>query len=322
VTSAKIADGTIATGDIADQAVTAAKIANDTITAAQIAANAVSRSETGSHTRSPVQRSLTTIATGDIDSAVTSAKIADGTIATGDIARPPQRLPQIERTTRGQIAVHRRCTGSDLADNAVDTAGVSGARYNVREDRRRPDDTRSPGTIAGGAADLSCKLGSDQWYRRCPGLGGCSPRGLVGSDGSGAATPRRQGRSGVSHAAASAGVKSGADPAVNATVRQAAHRGARHRWRHSGTPTGSATGGGVTFVIDGLRLRGSAAQRTTNNGTEHNRGDRQRHCAGFVGSYGSPTSPPTVRSHLSGTGSPRRGRHRRPRQHLPANRRG
>ena len=56
VTSSQIADGTIATGDIADSAVTSAKIADGTI------------------------------ATGDLaDSAVTSAKIADGTIVDGDI---------------------------------------------------------------------------------------------------------------------------------------------------------------------------------------------------------------------------------------------
>jgi len=56
VTSAKILDGTIATGDIADSAITSAKIADGTI------------------------------ATGDIaDSAITSAKIADGTIVNADI---------------------------------------------------------------------------------------------------------------------------------------------------------------------------------------------------------------------------------------------
>jgi hypothetical protein len=57
VTSAKITDGTIATGDLANSAVTSAKITNGTIATADLT-----------------------------DSAVTTAKISDGTIATADLA--------------------------------------------------------------------------------------------------------------------------------------------------------------------------------------------------------------------------------------------
>jgi hypothetical protein len=77
VTSVKIADGTIATGDLADGAVTSAKIADGTIATADIAAGAIT---------APLL-AAGAVGTGAIaDGAVNSAKIADGSIASGDLA--------------------------------------------------------------------------------------------------------------------------------------------------------------------------------------------------------------------------------------------
>lgn len=77
VTSAMIADGTIATADLADGAVTSAKILDGTIATGDIADGAITSAKILDGT----------IATADLaDSSVTSAKIADGSIVAADIA--------------------------------------------------------------------------------------------------------------------------------------------------------------------------------------------------------------------------------------------
>lgn len=76
VTSAKIADGTIVTGDISDGAITSAKIADGAIQTGDIADSAITSAKIADGT----------ITTADIaDGAITSAKIFDGTITNDDI---------------------------------------------------------------------------------------------------------------------------------------------------------------------------------------------------------------------------------------------
>lgn len=83
VTTTQIADGTIATGDIADSAVTSAKIAD------------------------------ATIATGDIaDSAVTSAKIADGTIVNADVNASAA-------ITYGKLSLTTSIVNGDISNSAA-----------------------------------------------------------------------------------------------------------------------------------------------------------------------------------------------------------
>ena len=77
VTSDKILDGTIATADLANSSVTTAKIANLNVTEGKIAANAVT-------TAKIKDANVTTDKIAD--SAITSAKIADGTIAEADLS--------------------------------------------------------------------------------------------------------------------------------------------------------------------------------------------------------------------------------------------
>ncbi|KHJ38252.1 collagen triple helix repeat (20 copies) [Pedobacter glucosidilyticus] len=97
ITSAKIADGTIATIDVADNAITSAKIADGTIVTTDIADNAITSAKilNGTILREDIADGAVTglkIFDGSIisqdlaDNAVTSAKITDGTIATADLA--------------------------------------------------------------------------------------------------------------------------------------------------------------------------------------------------------------------------------------------
>lgn len=77
VTSAKIADGTIATADLAGSAVTTAKIADLNVTEGKIAANAVT-------TAKIKDANVTTAKVAD--GAITTAKIANGTILEEDLS--------------------------------------------------------------------------------------------------------------------------------------------------------------------------------------------------------------------------------------------
>jgi hypothetical protein len=83
VTSAKIADATIATGDIADSAVTTAKIADATIATGDLADDSVTAAKLADSAVTDANRAVTSDHIRD--SAVTSAKIADGTIVNADI---------------------------------------------------------------------------------------------------------------------------------------------------------------------------------------------------------------------------------------------
>ena len=96
VTSAMIADATIATGDLAESAVTANKLASDAVstvkildlnvTTAKIADTAVTTAKIADSAITSAKIADATIVTGDLaDSAVTSAKIANETIVNADI---------------------------------------------------------------------------------------------------------------------------------------------------------------------------------------------------------------------------------------------
>ena len=97
VTSAMIADATIAAGDLADSAVTANKLASDAVstvkildlnvTTAKIADSAVETAKIADSAITSAKIADATIVTGDLaDSAVTSAKIANETIVNADIS--------------------------------------------------------------------------------------------------------------------------------------------------------------------------------------------------------------------------------------------
>jgi len=97
VTSAMIADATIATGDLAESAVTANKLASDAVstvkildlnvTTAKIADSAVTTAKIADSAITSAKIADGTIVTGDLaDSAVTSAKIANETIVNADIS--------------------------------------------------------------------------------------------------------------------------------------------------------------------------------------------------------------------------------------------
>lgn len=117
VTSARIADGTIATGDLADGAVTSVKIADLTIATGDIADGAITSAKIAD----------LTIGTGDIaDNAITSAKLAPGAVTLSDIMDGTITAVKIanDTITATQIAPNA-ITASELADNAVDTAAIA-----------------------------------------------------------------------------------------------------------------------------------------------------------------------------------------------------
>ena len=130
------------------------------------------------------------------DGAVTSAKIADGTIATGDIADQAVTATKIANDTITAAQIAANAVGSsELADNAVDTNAIA-------------NDAVTTAKIAD-AAVTSAKIGA------------LTTKGdLLARDGSGAVRlpVGTDGQVLVADAAASAGVKWGAEPAVKATV--------------------------------------------------------------------------------------------------------
>ena len=147
VTSAKIADGTIATTDLADDSVTSAKIADGTVSTADLANGSVTSekiADAGVTTGKLANNSVTsdkitdgTIAAIDLadgsvtstkiavdaiqtsnltNNSVTSAKIADGTIATEDLADGSVTSAKIADGT---------IVAADLANNIVTSAKIA-----------------------------------------------------------------------------------------------------------------------------------------------------------------------------------------------------
>jgi uncharacterized protein YjbI with pentapeptide repeats len=126
VTSAKIADGTIVTADLADNSVTSAKIVDATIVAADIANTTITGAKLAN---------ATVTATQLADGAVTSAKIADGTIVTADLADNSVTSAKIvdativaadiaNTTITGAKLANTTITATQLADGAVTSAKI------------------------------------------------------------------------------------------------------------------------------------------------------------------------------------------------------
>jgi hypothetical protein len=133
VTSAMIADATIATGDIADSAVTTAKINDDAITAAKLGAGAVDTTALGdaSVTTAKLGADAVTnakVADGAIDtehlaaSAVETAKINDGAVTTAKLAATSVTTAKIANLAvgTGQIAADA-VTGAKIADDTINS---------------------------------------------------------------------------------------------------------------------------------------------------------------------------------------------------------
>ncbi|REJ66027.1 MAG: hypothetical protein DWQ28_08030 [Proteobacteria bacterium] len=142
VTSAMIADATIATGDIADSAVTTAKINDDAVTAAKLGAGAVDTTALG-------DASVTTAKLGA--DAVTNAKVADGAIDTEHLAASAVETAKINdgAVTTAKLAA-TSVTTAKIANLAVDTNqlaadAVTGAKI--------ADDTINSEHYAAGSID-------------------------------------------------------------------------------------------------------------------------------------------------------------------------
>ena len=116
VTSAKIADGTIATIDLADNSVTAPKIAADAVGSAQIADNAVTSSELASDSVGTTQIK---------DNAVTSAKIAGNAVGSAQIADGAVGASEIAANAVGSAQIADGAVGSsELAANSVGSTQI------------------------------------------------------------------------------------------------------------------------------------------------------------------------------------------------------
>ena len=112
VTSAKIANGTIATIDLADNSVTAPKIAADAVGSAQIADNAVTSSELASDSVGTTQIKDNAVTSANIAAdAVGSAQIADGAVGSSEIAADAVGAAQIADGAGGSEALHAESGG-------------------------------------------------------------------------------------------------------------------------------------------------------------------------------------------------------------------
>ena len=126
VTSAKIADGTIAavdlgassvdTNKILDGAVTSAKILDGTIAAVDLGANSVDTNKILDGTIAAADLGSTSVTTAKLaDGAVTSAKILDGTIAAADLG-----ASCVDTTKLADAAVTQAKIASNLSVDQVD----------------------------------------------------------------------------------------------------------------------------------------------------------------------------------------------------------
>ena len=127
VTSAKIANSTIATVDLADNSVTAPKIAADAVGSAQIADNAVTSSELASDSVGTTQIKDNAVTSANIAAdAVGSAQIADGAVGASEIAANAVGSAQIADGAVGSSELAANSVGSaQIADSAVGSSEIA-----------------------------------------------------------------------------------------------------------------------------------------------------------------------------------------------------
>jgi hypothetical protein len=116
VTSAKIADGAVTLGKLADGAISSAKLADGSVTSSKIGTSEVISGKIANGAVTSTKIAALAVQTSHIeDGAVTSAKIADGTITSADLADDAVTSAKI---TDGSV------TNSELADGAVTSAKI------------------------------------------------------------------------------------------------------------------------------------------------------------------------------------------------------
>ena len=117
VTSAKIVDGTIVAGDIANGAVTNLKLADDAVTSAKILDGTIVSGDIAANTITDANIAENAVGASELaDDAVDTAAIADGAVTSAKIAANTITADDIAPNAVG---------ASELANNAVDTAAIA-----------------------------------------------------------------------------------------------------------------------------------------------------------------------------------------------------
>lgn len=133
ISSAMIADGTVAAADLASDAVTTGKILNQAVTTAKLADNAVTSvaildgtiaaADLAGNSVNSSKISDGSVSTADLaDSAVTSAKILDGTVALADLA---------DNSVNSGKIVDFSVGNADLATGAVSVDKLNGSSVGI-----------------------------------------------------------------------------------------------------------------------------------------------------------------------------------------------
>ena len=116
ISTAKIADGAVTLGKLADGAISSAKLADGSVTSSKIGTSEVISGKIANGAVTSTKIAALAVQTSHIeDGAVTSAKIADGTITSADLADDAVTSAKI---TDGSV------TTSELADGAVTSAKI------------------------------------------------------------------------------------------------------------------------------------------------------------------------------------------------------
>ena len=147
-----LADGTVTTAKLADDAVTGAKIADNAVVTAQVADDAITNAKIGANA----------VGTGEIaDDAVTNAKIATNAITTGEITDQTVTLAKLEHGTSSNDGKFLRANNG--ADPSFETVSIpAGTTINNNADNRVITGSGTTNTLNGESSvviDANGKLG-------------------------------------------------------------------------------------------------------------------------------------------------------------------
>jgi hypothetical protein len=105
VRSAQIADGTVRTVDLRDNAVNSAKVADDSLAASDLAPDSVGTSEIAENAVSSPEVAPDSLTAGDLGAAsVTSSEVADHSLTGADLAPDSVRANELGTITQRNIA--------------------------------------------------------------------------------------------------------------------------------------------------------------------------------------------------------------------------